>query len=172
MIKLSINGQDHEVDVAPDTPLLWVIRDTLGMTGTRFGCGMGLCGACTMHMGGNAVRTCILPVSAAAGMPLTTIEGLDNHVVQDAWLKEQVPQCGYCQSGQLMAAAPFVEAHAGQEPTDAQIGAAITNICRCGTYDRIRKAVRRACKALPAPPSAAPPIGGTGARRRRTTQWH
>lgn len=87
MIKLSINGQDHEVDVAPDTPLLWVIRDTLGMTGTRFGCGMGLCGACTMHMGGNAVRTCILPVSAAAGMPLTTIEGLDNHVVQDAWLE-------------------------------------------------------------------------------------
>jgi aerobic-type carbon monoxide dehydrogenase small subunit (CoxS/CutS family) len=145
---LSVNGQTHEVDVDADTPLLWVIRDTLGMTGTKFGCGIAACGACTVHIDGAAVRSCTFPVEAAVGSEITTIEGLSaasDHPVQVAWVKEQVPQCGYCQSGQIMAVAALLAEN--PNPTDADIDAAITNICRCGTYDRIRKAIHTAASA-------------------------
>ncbi len=145
---LSVNGQKHEVDVDADTPLLWVIRDTLGMTGTKFGCGIAACGACTVHIDGAAVRSCTFPVEAAVGSEITTIEGLSaasDHPVQVAWVKEQVPQCGYCQSGQIMAVAALLAEN--PNPTDADIDAAITNICRCGTYDRIRKAIHTAASA-------------------------
>ena len=143
MISLSINGHSQSVDVAPDTPLLWVLRDTVGLTGTKFGCGAGLCGACTVHLNGDPVRSCQLPVSAVAGKKITTIEGLSAdgiHNVQQAWISEQVPQCGYCQSGQVMAAAALLAKHA--KPTDADIDTAMSgNICRCGTYQRIRRAI-------------------------------
>jgi isoquinoline 1-oxidoreductase alpha subunit len=145
---LSINGRTHEVDVDPDTPLLWVVRDALGLTGTKFGCGIAACGACTMHVDGVATRTCVLPVEAAAGAEITTIEGLSpdrSHKVQAAWIAEQVPQCGYCQSGMIMAVSALLEEN--PSPSDADIDAAITNICRCGTYDRIRAAIRRAAAA-------------------------
>ncbi|MFZ5476933.1 MAG: (2Fe-2S)-binding protein [Myxococcota bacterium] len=146
MIQLQINGVPYEVDVPPDTPLLWVVRDHLGLTGTKFGCGMGLCGACTMHLGGVPVRTCLFPVSGAVGQEITTIEGLPpGHPVPAAWLEEQVPQCGYCQSGQIMAAVAFLNQN--PTPTEADVKAGITNLCRCGTYERIRKAVVRASKA-------------------------
>lgn len=155
---LTVNGVRHEVDVAPDTPLLWVVRDTLGLTGSKFGCGMGLCGACTMHVGGNAMRSCVFPVAAVGDQEVLTIEGLGGeHPVQEAWIAEQVPQCGYCQSGQIMTACKLLEAN--RSPSDADIAAGMTNICRCGTYDRIRKAVKRAGAAmgplLPAPPAPA-----------------
>ena len=142
-VTLNVNGQNRSVDVDPQTPLLWVLRDTLGLTGTKFGCGISACGACTVHLDGRAVRTCTLPVSAAEGMAITTIEGLasDNrlHKVQQAWVDHQVPQCGYCQSGMLMAVSALLERQ--PDPSDEQIDTAITNICRCGTFVRVRRAI-------------------------------
>jgi aerobic-type carbon monoxide dehydrogenase small subunit (CoxS/CutS family) len=155
MISLSINGRSQSVDVAPDTPLLWVLRDTVGLTGTKFGCGAGLCGACTVHLNGDPVRSCQLPVSAVAGKKITTIEGLSAgglHKVQQAWISEQVPQCGYCQSGQVMAAAALLARNA--KPTDADIDTAMSgNICRCGTYQRIRRAIHVAAGQVKAEPA-------------------
>ena len=148
MITFSVNGQARSVDVDPDTPLLWVLRDTLGLTGTKFGCGIALCGACTVHIDGQATRICVLPVSAAQGKQITTIEGLSAtglHPVQQAWIAHDVPQCGYCQSGMIMAVAALLKAK--PRLTDADIDAAITNICRCGTYGRIREAIHTAAKA-------------------------
>ena len=146
MISLTVNGTRHDVDVPSDMPLLWVIRETIGLTGTKFGCGLSQCGACTVHLEGNAIRSCTTPVSLAAGKKVTTIEGLSptsSHALQVAWIAEQVPQCGYCQSGQLMSAAALLAKT--PKPTDAQIDAAMTgNICRCGTYQRIHRAIKRA----------------------------
>ena len=148
MVKLKVNGREHAVDVSPDTPLLWVVRETLGLTGTKFGCGMALCGACTLHLDGEAVRSCVTPVSRAAGKEITTIEGLSpdlRHPLQLAWIAEDVPQCGYCQSGQIMAAAVLLREN--PKPTDADIDDCMTgNICRCGTYQRIRRAIHRAAE--------------------------
>jgi len=147
MIRLSVNGQPRELDVDPSTPLLWVLRDTLGLTGTKYGCGIAQCGACTVHVDGQATRTCVLPVSAAQGKQIMTIEGLAAggiHPVQQAWIQHEVPQCGYCQSGVIMAAAALLKA--SPRPTDADIDAAITNICRCGTYLRIRQAIHAAAR--------------------------
>ncbi len=148
MITITVNGQAHTVDVDPDTPLLWVLRDTLGLTGTKFGCGVALCGACTVHVDGQATRICVMPVSAAQGKQVTTIEGLSAtglHPVQQAWIAHDVPQCGYCQSGVIMAVAALLKAK--PRPTDGDIDEAITNICRCGTYARIRQAIHTAAKA-------------------------
>ena len=146
MITLSINGKTHEVDVEPDTPLLWVIRDTVGLTGTKYGCGIAQCGACTVHLDGQAVRSCGLAASDAAGKKITTIEGLaDNgklHKVQEAWIANDVPQCGYCQSGMIMAVAALLQEK--PKPTDADIDNAITNICRCGTYQQVRAGIHAA----------------------------
>ncbi len=145
MITITVNGKHHEVDVPPEMPLLWVVRDELGLTGSKFGCGVAQCGACTMHIDGEATRTCVFPVSAAVGKQIHTIESLssdNSNPVQVAWIAEQVPQCGYCQSGQIMAAAALLRKN--PHPSDAQIDAAMTNICRCGTYDRIRRAIHRA----------------------------
>jgi isoquinoline 1-oxidoreductase alpha subunit len=146
MVRLSINGRAHEADVEADTPLLWVLRDTLGLVGTKYGCGIAECGACTVHVDGAPVRSCSLPVSAIAGKHITTIEGLAEngtlHQVQRAWLDHDVPQCGYCQSGMIMAVAALLAAK--PKPSDADIDAAITNICRCGTYQRIRAAIHAA----------------------------
>jgi isoquinoline 1-oxidoreductase alpha subunit len=148
MIELNINGKDARVDVDADTPLLWVLRDTLSLTGTKFGCGMALCGACTVHLDGAPIRSCVTPVSAVTGKKITTIEGLSNdrsHPVQKAWIELDVPQCGYCQSGQIMSAVALLT-HTPQ-PTDDQIDAAMAgNICRCGTYQRIRAAIHRAAQ--------------------------
>jgi aerobic-type carbon monoxide dehydrogenase small subunit (CoxS/CutS family) len=148
-IRFTLNGAARSVDVDPATPLLWVLRDTLDMTGTKYGCGMAQCGACTVHLDGVATRTCVLPVSAVEGKKVTTIEGLSpngSHPVQAAWIAEQVPQCGYCQSGMIMTAADLLARK--PQPTDADIDAAIGgHICRCGTYPRIRKAIHRAAKA-------------------------
>jgi isoquinoline 1-oxidoreductase subunit alpha len=150
MIKLTVNGNPISTDAAPDTPLLWVIRDHLGMTGTKFGCGAGLCGACTVHIGGAATRSCLILLSAAEGKAVTTIEGLSpdrSHAVQKAWLEIDVPQCGYCQSGQIMSAAALLKTN--PNPSDADIDSAMSgNICRCGTYPRIRKAIHRAAELL------------------------
>ena len=149
VIKLKINGKSHDIDLPADTPLLWVLRDELGMTGTKFGCGMALCGACTVHIGGEATRSCITPVSSVAGKKITTIEGLSpdrSHPVQRAWIEVDVPQCGYCQSGQIMSAAALL-AHT-PHPTDAEIDTAMSgNLCRCGTYPRIRQAIHEAANA-------------------------
>jgi aerobic-type carbon monoxide dehydrogenase small subunit (CoxS/CutS family) len=146
MISLTVNGKSHDVDVPSDMPLLWVIRDTIGLTGTKFGCGLSQCGACTVHLEGNAIRSCTTPVALAAGKKITTIEGLSptsSHALQVAWVAEQVPQCGYCQSGQLMSASALLAKT--PKPTDAEIDAAMTgNICRCGTYQRIHRAIKRA----------------------------
>jgi isoquinoline 1-oxidoreductase alpha subunit len=147
---LSVNGQDHVVDAAPDTPLLWVLRDLLGMTGTKFGCGIAQCGACTVHVGDVPVRSCVMPIAAVGDRPITTIEGVGatpiGKKVQQAWIALGVVQCGYCQSGQIMSASALL-AHA-PEPTDAQIDSAMAgNICRCGTYPRIRAAIKQASKA-------------------------
>jgi isoquinoline 1-oxidoreductase subunit alpha len=145
MISLIVNGRVSNVDVDPDTPLLWVIREQLGLTGTKYGCGIAACGACTVHVDGQAVRSCSFPAASAAGHRITTIEGLGpgrSHPLQKAWIATQVPQCGYCQSGMLMAAAALLAEK--PQPTDADIEAAITNICRCGTYERIRKAIHAA----------------------------
>jgi aerobic-type carbon monoxide dehydrogenase small subunit (CoxS/CutS family) len=148
MIKLNVNGKSLEADVDPQTPLLWVLRDTLGLTGTKFGCGMALCGACTVHLNGQATRSCVTPVSAVGEQAVTTIEGLSSdrsHPVQRAWLEIDVPQCGYCQPGQIMSAAALLAQNA--KPNDDQIDAAMSgNICRCGTYPRIRAAIHRAAE--------------------------
>jgi isoquinoline 1-oxidoreductase alpha subunit len=147
--KLEVNGVTHTVHVDPDMPLLWVIRDFLGLTGTKYGCGQSLCGACTIHLDGDPVRSCVLPVSAAAGRRITTIEGLGQeqlHPLQRAWVDCDVPQCGYCQCGQLMSAAALLRAN--PKPSDAQIDEAMAgNLCRCGTYVRIRKAIKQAAGA-------------------------
>ena len=147
-IKFTVNGKTQTVDGAPDMPLLWVLRDTLGLTGTKFGCGMALCGACTVHINGNAVRSCVTQMSSVAGKTVTTIEGLSSdgsHPVQQAWIEADVPQCGYCQSGQIMAAASLL-AKKGH-PTDADIDEVMRgNICRCGTYQDIRQAIHRAAE--------------------------
>ena len=149
MISLTVNGQRHDVDVSNDMPLLWVIRDVVGLTGTKFGCGLSQCGACTVHVNGEPVRSCVTTASSAAGKRITTIEGLSpttTHALQVAWIAEQVPQCGYCQSGQIMAAAALLASK--PKPTDADIDAAMdSHICRCGTYERIRRAIHRAASA-------------------------
>jgi aerobic-type carbon monoxide dehydrogenase small subunit (CoxS/CutS family) len=149
MISLTVNGKRHDLDVNGDMPLLWVIRETIGLTGTKFGCGLSQCGACTIHLDGNAIRSCATPVSRAEGKTVTTIEGLSptaSHALQIAWVAEQVPQCGYCQSGQLMSAAALLAKN--PHPTDADIDTAMSgNICRCGTYQRIHRAIHRAAKA-------------------------
>ncbi len=149
-MNLLVNGKAEVIDVAADTPLLWVLRDTLGLTGTKFGCGMGLCGACTVHLDGEAVRSCQTPVGSVDRRKITTIEGLStdrSHSVQKAWIAEQVPQCGYCQSGQIMQAVAFLSKH--PRPTPDEIDQAMSgNICRCGTYCRIRRAIQRAAKEV------------------------
>lgn len=142
MVSLKVNGEGRDVDAEPDTPLLWVLRDTLGLTGTKFGCGIAVCGACKVHVDGQLVRSCVMPVSAAIGKEIITIEGLGAkglHPVQQAWIEHQVPQCGYCQSGMIMAAVALLKQK--PKPTDEDIDGAITNICRCGTYPRVRKAI-------------------------------
>ena len=151
MISLNVNGRRVQADAEAETPLLWVLRDYLNMTGTKFGCGMALCGACTVHVDGAATRSCVLPLSAAAGKKITTIENVAadpvGKAVQEAWIAEDVPQCGYCQSGQIMSATALLQTN--RAPSDADIDAAMSgNICRCGTYPRIRAAIRRAAGAI------------------------
>ncbi|MBI3669710.1 MAG: (2Fe-2S)-binding protein [Acidobacteria bacterium] len=165
-INFQVNGKQRSVDVSPDTPLLWVLRDTLGLTGTKFGCGMSLCGSCTVHLDGEAIRSCVTPVSAVAGKRVTTIEGLSadrSHPLQQAWIAEDVPQCGYCQSGQIMAAAALLVKR--PKPSDAEIDEAMSgSLCRCGAYQRIRRAIHRAAASTkPAPPRSTPKATG-GAR--------
>ena len=147
-LTITVNGQERSVDVEPETPLLWVLRDTLGLTGTKFGCGIAECGACTVHVNGRAVRSCVLPMSRAEGASITTIEGLApagaSHPVQQAWIEHQVPQCGYCQSGMIMAVSALLAEQAS--PTDADIDERITNICRCGTFVRVRRAIHSLAK--------------------------
>ncbi len=147
MVSLYINGVHHELDVSPEMPILWAVRDVVGLTGTKFGCGVAACGACTVHLDGRAIRSCVTPVSAAAGRHVTTIEGLapegKEHPLQAAWVEDQVPQCGYCQSGQIMSAAALIKKT--PNPSDKEIEAAMSgNICRCGCYERINSAIRRA----------------------------
>jgi isoquinoline 1-oxidoreductase subunit alpha len=147
VISITVNERQHDLDVPGDMPLLWVVRDVLGMTGTKFGCGVAQCGACTMHVDGEATRTCVLPISAVVGKQIRTIESLsddNSHPVQKAWISEQVPQCGYCQSGQIMAAVALLAK--SPKPSDDDINEAMTNICRCGTYDRIRSAIHVAAR--------------------------
>ena len=154
-MKLEVNGKAHDVDVPADMPLLWVLRDVIGFTGTKFGCGMAQCGACTVHVDGAAIRSCITPASALSGKKITTIEGLSadvSHPVQRAWIETDVVQCGYCQSGQVMAAAALLAQK--PKPTDAEIDTAMAgNLCRCGTYQRIRAAVHRASELMAAAPA-------------------
>jgi len=161
-IKLKVNGKPQAVDVSPDTPLLWVLRETLGLTGTKFGCGMALCGACTVHLNGEAVRSCVTPISRAAGKEVTTIEGLNDqvgHSLQAAWIAEDVPQCGYCQSGQIMSAAVLLREN--PTPTDDDIDDSMTgNICRCGTYQRIRRAIHLAAQMQAGQRPGRKPAGG------------
>jgi isoquinoline 1-oxidoreductase alpha subunit len=149
MARLTINGTTREVNVDPSTPLLWAIREQVGLTGTKYGCGVAQCGACTVHIDGQAVRSCVMPVSAAEGKQITTIEGLANggvlHKVQKAWVDHDVPQCGYCQAGMIMAVAALLKTK--PNPTDADIDASITNICRCGTFQQVREAIHAAAKA-------------------------
>lgn len=149
MVKLNVNGTEHEVDVDTSTPLLWVIREQIGLTGTKYGCGIAVCGACTVHLDGSPVRSCVIPVRAAEGKRITTIEGLADgdalHRVQQAWIDHEVPQCGYCQTGMIMTVAALLEEK--PNPTDADIDARVTNLCRCGTYKEVRKAVHAAAKA-------------------------
>jgi len=149
MIVLTVNGARHELDIEPETPLLWALRDEIGLTGTKYGCGIAQCGACTVHVDGQPVRSCSLSVADANGTAVTTIEGLSpdaSHPVQRAWIAEDVPQCGYCQTGQIMAAAAFLKAI--PKPTDADIDDNLTNICRCGTYPRLRAAIHRAAAEM------------------------
>jgi isoquinoline 1-oxidoreductase alpha subunit len=148
MAMLKVNGREVRKDVEPDMPLLWLLRDELGLTGTKYACGIAACGACTVHVDGQPVRACVMPVSAVEGKEITTIEGLSkdgSHPVQKAWVQLQVPQCGYCQSGMIMAAAALLKAN--RKPSDADIDAAMTNLCRCGTYHRVRQAVHLAAKS-------------------------
>jgi isoquinoline 1-oxidoreductase alpha subunit len=147
MLKLNVNGNLHQVDVEPDMPLLWVLRDHLGLLGTKYGCGVGACGACTVHLDGTPLRSCSVPVSAVAGGKVVTIEGLSKngmHKLQKAWIEHEVPQCGYCQTGMLMSAAALLAVK--PTPTDADIDQAMTNLCRCGTYTRVREAIHAAAK--------------------------
>ena len=147
MVSLNVNGKSYQADVDPRTPLLWVLRDAIGLTGTKYGCGIAECGACTVHLNGEAVRSCQVQISDADGATITTIEGLSadgSHPVQRAWIEQDVPQCGYCQSGQIMAAVALLKAK--PDPTDADIDETVTNICRCGTYQRIRTAIHRAAE--------------------------
>ena len=149
MQTLEINGKKYQIDVEAEMPLLWVLRDDLGLTGTKFGCGIGECGACTVHINGQAVRSCSFPVAAAVGTEITTIEGLSNHnkhPVQQAWLEEQVPQCGYCQSGQIMATAALLAKN--PKPTAEEVEDNITNLCRCGTYVRVRRGINRSAELM------------------------
>ncbi len=156
MLKLNVNGKTREVDVEPEMPLLWVLRDELDLKGTKYGCGIAQCGACTVHIDGEPVRSCSYPVSAAVGLKITTIESVAKgnklHPVQQAWIDHQVPQCGYCQSGQIMAAVALLKKK--PKPTDADIDAAMSNICRCGTYARIRTAIHAAAKSAPSAKAA------------------
>ena len=163
-ISLIVNGAAHTLDVEPDMPLLWALREQLNLTGTKFGCGIAACGACTVHLDGRPVRSCTLPISAADGKVVTTIEGLADgatlHAVQQAWIEHQVPQCGYCQSGMIMAVSALLAANPA--PSDAEIDGAITNVCRCGTYPRIRKAILAAtgkAAAATSAPATAPAMG-------------
>jgi isoquinoline 1-oxidoreductase alpha subunit len=162
-ISLNVNGKSVEVDVDPETPLLWVLRDTIGLTGTKYGCGMSLCGACTVHLDGEPIRSCVTPVSSIGEQKITTIEGLStdrSHPVQKAWIALDVPQCGYCQSGQIMSAAALLAKN--PKPTDEDINVAMAgNLCRCGTYQRIRAAIHRAAGDTAAP-AEAPAGTGTG----------
>jgi isoquinoline 1-oxidoreductase alpha subunit len=149
MISIIVNAIRHDLDVPAEMPLLWVLRDVVGLTGTKFGCGSALCGCCTVHVDGRPMRSCVLPIASVAERSIVTIEGLSAngfHAVQLAWIQEQVPQCGYCQSGQIMAAVALLAET--PNPTDQQIDSAMSNICRCGTYDRIRKAIHRAAASL------------------------
>jgi isoquinoline 1-oxidoreductase subunit alpha len=151
MTTITVNGKPHQLDLEPDTPLLWALRDVVGLTGTKYGCGIAQCGACTVHINGVAMRSCSVPIARLDGAEITTIEGLSpdgKHPVQQAWLAEDVPQCGYCQSGQIMATVAFLKRN--PTPTDADIDANITNICRCGTYERLRRAIHRAADLLKA----------------------
>jgi aerobic-type carbon monoxide dehydrogenase small subunit (CoxS/CutS family) len=161
-LTLNVNGTTQSVAAAPDTPLLWVLRDALGLTGTKYGCGMALCGACTVHVDGEATRSCVTPVESVVGKKVTTIEGLSvdrTHPVQEAWIAEQVPQCGYCQSGMLMTAADLLTRK--PQPTDADIDGAFSgHICRCGTYQRIRRAVHRAAQVTTTKPETGTQGGG------------
>jgi isoquinoline 1-oxidoreductase subunit alpha len=156
-VTFTLNGKSETVEVDPQMPLLWVLRDSLNLTGTKFGCGMALCGACTVHINGEAARSCITPISAVAGKKITTIEGLSadgSHPVQQAWMEEDVPQCGYCQSGQIMSAVALLSKK--PKPTDAEIDDFMSgNICRCGTYQRIRKAIHRAADLQTSKPKSA-----------------
>ena len=149
MIELTVNGKSYKIEVEPDTPLLWVIREQVGLTGTKYGCGIGRCGVCTVHIDGKPIHACGLPVSEAAGARITTIEGLSRgdvlHKVQRAWIDNDVPQCGYCQAGMIMAVAALLDRK--PKPTDADINAEITNICRCGTFQQVREAIHMAAKA-------------------------
>jgi len=149
VITIEVNGVSRQIDIEPDTPLLWVLRDVIGLTGTKFGCGIAQCGACTVHIDGVAMRSCSVPIGAIDGAKVVTIEGLssdNNHPVQRAWIEEGVPQCGYCQSGQIMAVVTFLKKYS--TPTDADIDANITNICRCGTYEPLRRAIHRAAELM------------------------
>ena len=151
MTTLNVNGSPRAIDVDAETPILWALRDTLGLTGTKFGCGAALCGACTVHLAGQPIRSCVTPISAAAGQKITTIEAMEGDkvgkAVQDAWVKLDVPQCGYCQSGQIMSATALLRTN--KTPSDAEIDNAMSgNICRCGTYQRIRVAIKDAAKAI------------------------
>ena len=164
MVTLIINGETHELDVDPATPLLWVIREQASLTGTKFGCGIAQCGACTVHLDGVPVRSCVTPVQTADNRQITTIEGVNStdsalHPVQQAWIDEQVPQCGYCQSGQLMAAVALLDSNPA--PSDDDIDSAMSgNICRCGTYPRIRKGIKRAAQAMAAATDSEEPVNG------------
>lgn len=165
MINLTINGSAHTVQAEPDTPLLWVLRDEVGLTGTKYGCGQGLCGACSVLLDGRLTRSCVLPVSAVQGKSIVTIEGLSpdkSHPVQRAWVAESVPQCGYCQSGMILAAAALLSVKPA--PTDADIDAAVTNLCRCGTYNRVRRAIHRAAAEGYAAASAGATAAGEAGR--------
>ncbi len=149
MLELNVNGTVHQVDVEPEMPLLWVLRDIIGLTGTKFGCGIAQCGACTVHMDGEPIFSCVIPVSVAVGKRIVTIEGLSNdgsHPLQQSWVEYQVPQCGYCQTGIVMTAASLLAKN--PKPTDADIDSAMTNICRCGTYARVRQAIHAAARQL------------------------
>src|SRR5271155_4913128 len=151
MVTITVNDTQHQLDIEPDTPLLWVLRDVVGLTGTKYGCGIAQCGACTVHIDGKPMRSCSVPIGALDGAKVATIEGLspdNSHPVQRAWIAEDVPQCGYCQSGQIMATVAFLKEF--PNPTDADIDANITNICRCGTYERLRRAIHRAADMMKA----------------------